>query len=190
MPIYIGWPRKNATLTITIISKKSGTRSNKWVHKCIETCKMTPISVILMNRWRRFDSLKQCHFKNVLLLICIKSHDWGSEVFLWVPSPDCNTAELRNECFSLFMLSLCFKAGADTLPGEAKQWKIFGRQLWLLRQKWQIKKKWHYLRKTAIESNAFIKMNDLAWCRLAGIFFLYAIMHTTFFNSVPRFLEI
>ena len=41
-------------------------------------------------------------------------------------SPDCNTAKLRNECFSLFMLSSFFKARADTLPGEAKQWKMFG----------------------------------------------------------------
>ena len=38
-------------------------------------------------------------------------------------SPDCNTAKLRNECFPLFMLSLFFKARADTLPGEAKQWE-------------------------------------------------------------------
>ena len=79
----------------------------------------------------RFDSraifLKQCHFH------------WGREEFLWVPSPDCNTAELCNECFSLFMLSSFLKARADTLPEEAKQWKIFGTMR-LLRQKWQILK--------------------------------------------------
>ena len=27
---------------------------------------------------------------------------------------------------SLFMLASLYKARADTLPGEAKQWKIFG----------------------------------------------------------------
>ena len=36
------------------------------------------------------------------------------------------------------MLSSFFKARADTLPGEAKQWKIFGTSLRLLRPKWQI----------------------------------------------------
>ena len=43
-------------------------------------------------------------------------------------SPECNTANLRNECFSLFMqqLSSFYKARTDTLPGGAKQWKIFG----------------------------------------------------------------
>ena len=40
--------------------------------------------------------------------------------------------------FSLFMLSLFFKARADTLHGEAKQWKFFGMSLRLLRPKWQI----------------------------------------------------
>ena len=68
-------------------------------------------------------------WSNVIFKICffcMKSRDWGKEEFLWVPSPDYNTAELRNDCFSLFMLSSFFKARADTLPGEAKQWKIFG----------------------------------------------------------------
>ena len=43
-----------------------------------------------------------------------------------VASPDCNTAKLHNECLenSLFMLSPFFKARADTLPGEANQWKF------------------------------------------------------------------
>ena len=35
----------------------------------------------------------------------IKSHVWGREEFLWVAPPDCNAANLRNECFSLFMLA-------------------------------------------------------------------------------------
>ena len=43
--------------------------------------------------------------------------------------PDSNTAKLRNECFSLFMLASLYKARADTLPGEAKQWTIFGTQI-------------------------------------------------------------
>ena len=42
---------------------------------------------------------------------------------------DCNIAKLRNECFSLFMLSLFFKARADTLPREAKQWNIWDTSL-------------------------------------------------------------
>ena len=40
----------------------------------------------------------------------------------------CKVSKLRNECFSLFMLSSFFKARADTLPGEAKQWQFFGSQ--------------------------------------------------------------
>ena len=50
---------------------------------------------------------------------CIKSHFWGREEFLWVASPECNAAKLRNECFSLFMLAPLYKARADTLLGEA-----------------------------------------------------------------------
>ena len=40
----------------------------------------------------------------------------------------------------LFMLSIFFKARAETLPGEAKQWKFWVCQLWLLRQKLPILK--------------------------------------------------
>ena len=40
-----------------------------------------------------------------------------------MPSQDCNTAELHDECFSLFTLSSFFKARSDTLPEEAKQWQ-------------------------------------------------------------------
>ena len=57
---------------------------------------------------------------------CFKSHVWGRKEFLWVAPPDYNAAKLRNECFSLFMLAPLYKARADTLPGEAKQWKIVG----------------------------------------------------------------
>ena len=87
--------------------------------------------------------LETFFWSNVIFKICffcIISHNWGNEQFLWVPSPDCNTAELRNECFSLFMLSSFYQARANTLPGGAKQWKFLVRQLWLLRQKWQILK--------------------------------------------------
>ena len=66
---------------------------------------------------------------NVIFKICsfcIESHIWGKEEFLWVAPPDDNAAKLRNECFSLFMLASLYKASADTLSGEAKQWKIFG----------------------------------------------------------------
>ena len=64
---------------------------------------------------------------NVIFKICtfcIKSHVWGTEEFLSVAPLD--AAKLRNECFSLFMLASLYKARADTLPEEAKQWKIFG----------------------------------------------------------------
>ena len=66
---------------------------------------------------------------NVIFKICsfcIKSRVWGREEFLWVAPPDFNAAKLCNECFSLFMLASLYKTRADTLPGEAKQWKIFG----------------------------------------------------------------
>ena len=87
--------------------------------------------------------LEPFFWDNVIFKICffcIKGHDLGREEFLWVASPDCNTPKLRNECFSLFMLSSFFKARADALPRGAKQWKFSVRQLWLLRQKWQILK--------------------------------------------------
>ena len=101
---------------------------------------MTPRAVILL--WRRFDS-RAIFWSNDIFKICfycIKSHNWGNKEFLWVPSQDCNTAELYNECFSLFMLSSFYKARANTLSGGAKQWKFSVHQLWLLRQKWQILK--------------------------------------------------
>ena len=66
---------------------------------------------------------------NVIFKICtfcIKSHVWGREEFLWVAPADSNAAKLRNECFSSFMLASLYKARADTLPGEAKQWKNIG----------------------------------------------------------------
>ena len=53
---------------------------------------------------------------------CIKSYVWGREEFLWVAPPDSNAAKFRNNCFFLFMLASLYKASADTLPGEAKQW--------------------------------------------------------------------
>ena len=46
-----------------------------------------------------------------------------------MPSPDCNTAELRNECFSLFMLPSLYKARADTLPGGSQTMEIFGMSI-------------------------------------------------------------
>ena len=73
--------------------------------------------------------LEQFFWGNVIFKtcsFCIKSHIWGREEFLWVDPLDCNATKLRNECFSLFMLISLYKARADTLPGEAKQWKIFG----------------------------------------------------------------
>ena len=68
---------------------------------------------------------------NVIFKICsfcIKCHVWGKAGISLSSSapPDYNAAKLRNECFSLFMQDLLYKARADTLPGEAKQWKIFG----------------------------------------------------------------
>ena len=53
---------------------------------------------------------------------CIKSHVRSREEFLWVAPPNCNTAKLRK----LFMPASLYKARADILTGETKQWKIFG----------------------------------------------------------------
>ena len=51
---------------------------------------------------------------------CIKSYVWGREEFLWVAPPDSNAAELRNECFSLFMLASLFntKQEQTLYPGS------------------------------------------------------------------------
>ena len=73
-------------------------------------------------------NLEPFFWGNVIFKICsfcINSHVWGREEFLWVAPPDCNAAKLRKECFSLFMLASLYKVRADTLPGEAKQWKNF-----------------------------------------------------------------
>ena len=73
--------------------------------------------------------LEPFFWSNVLFKICffcIKSHDWGKEEFLWVPSPDCNAAELRNECVSLFMLSSFYKARANTYTRRSQTMEIFG----------------------------------------------------------------
>ena len=83
--------------------------------------------------------------------VCIKSHVWGREEFLWVAPPDRNAAKLRNEFFShegfaLQSKSRHFTRGSQTISG-----KFSVRKLWLLRSKgksWKL----HYLRKTAIES--------------------------------------
>ena len=69
------------------------------------------------------DIFKICFF-------CIKSHDWGDEEFLWVPSPDRNTAELRNECFSLFMLSSVYKLSKSKhFTRESQTMEIFGTSI-------------------------------------------------------------
>ena len=113
--------------------------------------------------------LEPFFWSNVIFKICfycIKSHDWGNEEFLWVPSPALSsTAELRR------MLLFYKVRTVSTLPGGAKQWIFLVRQLWLLRQKWQILNTWHCLRKTAIESKT-------PWCHLVGKSILYAIMDT------------
>ena len=43
-----------------------------------------------------------------LSFFCIKSHDWGREEFLWVASPDCNTAKLRMIIDSLYSYHAVF----------------------------------------------------------------------------------
>ena len=135
--------------------------------------------------------LEPFFWSNVIFKICffcIKSHDWGNEEFLWVPSPDCNTAELRNECFSLFMLSSFYKARTNTLPGGAKQRKFSVRQLWLLRQKWQIlkmtlpQKNGHRIQ--TLSSKTMI-MVPSCWQKE-----FYTHWWTQLVYSVPRFLEI
>ena len=80
--------------------------------------------------WRRFDS-RTIFWGNDIFKICsfcIKSHVWSREEFLWVAPRIVMLQSYVNSnvCFSLFMLALLYKAKADTLPGEAKQWKIFG----------------------------------------------------------------
>ena len=126
---YTGWPRKNAyTLTINNF-KKTRDRMKK-------LCALLRIKFFFQQ-----DDTKIVNFDEGVLILeplfwgivifkfctfCIKSHVWGREEFLWVAPPDSNAAKLRNECFSVFMLASLYKARADTLPGEAKQWKIFG----------------------------------------------------------------
>ena len=131
---------------------------------------------------------------------CIESHDWGREEFLWVASPDCNTAKLRNECFSLFMLSSLFKARADTLPGEAKQSKFSVRQLWLLRQERQIlkmtlpQKNRHRIRTSSSKlmilvsicwENDFIQINAHNFSTLSLAFLKLLIVGVAFFLGHP-----
>ena len=131
-----GWPRKNATLTINNF-KKTRDRMKK-------LCALLRIKFFFQQddtKIVNFDEgvliLEPFFWGNVIFKICsfcIKSHVWGREEFLWVAPPDCNAAKLCNECFSLlFMLALLYKARADNIHGEAKQWKIFGILLWLLR---------------------------------------------------------
>ena len=125
---YPGWPRKNATLSIT---------NFKEIRDLIKlvSAVMSRTFFFLQNDTKidHFDEgvliLEPFFLVNIIFKICsfcIKSHVWGREEFLWVAPPDCNAAKLRNECFSLFMLAPLYKARADTLPGEAKQLKIFG----------------------------------------------------------------
>ena len=118
-----GGPKRMQHLQ-SLISKKSGTKSNEWVHYCVLH------SFFLLNdtKINDFDEgvliLEPFFWGNVIFnffFFRIKIHDWGTEEFLWVAHPDCNTAKLRNECVSLFILSSLFKARAYVLPGDAKQ---------------------------------------------------------------------
>ena len=144
--------------------------------------------------------LEPFFWSNVILKICFfctKSHDWGNEEFFWVPSPDCNTAELCNECFSLFMLSSFYKARANTLPGGAKQWKFSVRQSWLLRRKWQILKmilpqknvqtpssKWMILVSSCWKKN-FIRNNGHSLFMLSLVFLKSLFVSVAFFLGHP-----
>ena len=131
---YTEWPRKNATLSITnfkeirdLIKLVSAVMSRTFFFQQNDTNINVFDEGVLI--------LEPFFWVNVIFKIrsfCIKSHVWGREEFLWVAPPECNAAKLRNECFSLFMLAPLYKARADTLPGEAKQWKISVRKLWLL----------------------------------------------------------
>ena len=71
--------------------------------------------------------LEPFFWSNVIFKICffcIKSHDCGREEFLWVPSPDCNTAELNA---SLYSCCLRFSKQEQTLyPGKPNNGKNFG----------------------------------------------------------------
>ena len=104
-----------------------------------------------------------------ICFFCIKSHDRGREEFLWVASPDCNTAKFRNKCFSLFtqaVVCLRFSKQEQTLyPGEPNNGKFryVNCDFWDRRGKfWKL----HCLGKTAIESKR-LHQNQWSWCHFA-----------------------
>ena len=114
---YTGWPRKNATLTITNIKetmddiKLMSTLINRTFFFLQNDTKINDFDegVLILGPFFWGNVIfKLCSF-------CIKSHVWGREEFLSVAAPDCNAAKLRNKCFSklLFMLALLYKARAD-----------------------------------------------------------------------------
>ena len=118
-----GWPRKNATPTITnfkeighLIKLVSALMSKTFLFQQNDT------------KIKDFDEgiiiLEQFFWGNVIFKICsfcIKSRVWGREEFLWVAPPDCNAAKLRNECFSYSRLlhlqskSIHFTRGSQTM---------------------------------------------------------------------------
>ena len=128
--VYTGWPRKNATLTINNFKKTRDRIKKLFALLHIKFFfQQDDTKIVMVNFDEGVLILEPFIWGNVILKICtfcIKSHVWGREEFLWVAPLDSNAAKLRNECFSLFMLASLHKARADTLPGEAKQWKNFG----------------------------------------------------------------
>ena len=87
------------------------------------------------------------------------------------------------------MLAPLYKARADTLPGQAKQWNIFGTSIVTFEIEGQI------LKMTLPQKNGhkiktpeFIKINDLGVILLGKSF--HTQICTQLFHSVPSFLEI
>ena len=129
-------------------------------------------------------SLEPFFYGNVIFKICsfcIKSNVWGREEFLRVAPPDCNDAMLRNECFSLlFMVALLYKARADNLPGEAKQWKMFGTcincDIWDTGRRANLENNIASEKRPQNQNALIIKINNLAVILLGFFFNTYNVV--------------
>ena len=76
--------------------------------------------------------LEPIFWGNLIFKLCffsIKSHDWGREEFLWVASPGCNTAKLRNNYFSLFKLSSLFQSKSRHFTRGCQTMEICGTSI-------------------------------------------------------------
>ena len=141
-----------------------------------------------------------------ICFFCIKSHDRGNEEFLWVPSLGCNTAELRNECFSLFTLSSFSQSKSKHFTqGSQTNWnfRYVNCDFWDRSGKFW---KWHCLKKTAnrIQTPSsklmilvsscwkknFIRNNRHSLFILSLVFLKSLIVSVAFFLGHPVFVII